>query len=285
VAAGSAAGLAAAFHAPLAGALFVMEEMNPRFRTPVFSYIAVLLACVTAIIGLDLVYAKPALELEIHPAVPHASLWIFVVTGIVLGGFGYLFNRALVASLDGFAKLSAAWNRWIPLMVGGLVGLLAWLFPATDGRNEQLYHPMVGGGEETIIWSLNDHEATPLLIALAAMRFGLTMLCYGSGAPGGIFAPMLSISALVSQTLARLFHSLVPTVLPDPGALVIVGMGALVAATVGAPLTAIVLSLEITRNFNLGIPMITTAITATLVAKLLGGGAIYTTLLRRMVGR
>jgi CIC family chloride channel protein len=188
-----------------------------------------------------------------------------------------------VASLDYFSGIRNPWRRWIPALVGGVVGALAWLFPATDGKSPDLYHPMTGGGEQTIIWSLNDNEATPVLIALVAMRFGLTLLCYGSGAPGGIFAPMLSIAALFSQAVARFFHALFPSILSDPGTLVIAGMGGLVAATVGAPLTAIVLSLEITRNYSLAIPVITTAITATLVTKLLGGGEIYTRLLQRMV--
>ncbi len=271
VAASAGAGLATAFNAPLAGIVFVFEEMRPTFRNRLGAYQAVTLACITATIGLELLLGQgPTLRLTQFDVPPLASLWVFALLGIACGAIGYGFNRLLVSSLNQFASLRGLAFALTGLFVGGFVGFMGWL-----------YTPTTGGGEEMILWAFDQVESAPLLLLLCAVRFAMTILCYGSGAPGGIFAPLLSIATLFSLGLAQATAGWLPEVLPKPEVLTIAGMGALVAATVRAPLTAILLTVEMTNNYLLILPILICCLAATLVAQGLGGRPIYTVLLER----
>ena len=132
---------------------------------------------------------------------------------------------------------------------------------------------------------INEVVETPLslitLFSLFLLRFALTMVFYGSGAPGGIFAPMLALGTLAGLFFGYLANALVPELVTSPGVFAIAGMGALFAATVRAPLTGTVLVLEMTDNYSLILPMIITCLGATLVAQWLGGRPIYSQLLER----
>lgn len=273
VAASAGAGLATAFNAPLSGILFIYEEVRPNFANPATAYRAVSLAVVMAVIILQLLIGnEPALLIKVFDPPPLASLWIFAVLGIGLGIIGYLFNRGLLASLNFFARQRGVFFSLIGLWVGGLIGLMAWIYPATTG-----------GGENMIIWSLDTHEPGIILLLLCGVRLFMTWLCYGAGAPGGIFAPLLSIATVFSQGVARLAEISFPQLLPEPAILTVAGMGGLVAATVRAPLTAIVLTLEVTANYQLILPILVTCLIATMTAHGLGGQPIYTVLLDRML--
>lgn len=271
VAASAGAGLATAFNAPLAGILFVFEEMRPTFRNNLGAYQAVTMACITATVGLQLLLGQgPTLALTEFDAPPLSSLWIFALFGSACGFVGYAFNHLLVRSLNWFDGLRGLPFLLIGLYVGGFVGLISWL-----------YAPATGGGEETILWAFNHVEPSHVLLLLCVARFGMTILCYGSGAPGGIFAPLLSLATLLALGVARQTYSWFPESLPQPEVLTIAGMGALVAATVRAPLTAIVLTVEITANYLLILPILVSCLAATLIAQSLGGQPIYTVLLER----
>lgn len=271
VAASAGAGLATAFNAPLAGILFVFEEMRPTFQNSVSAYRAVTLACITATIGLQLLLGNaPTLKLTQFQIPPLASLWIFAVLGVACGVIGYCFNILLVRCLNFFSHLQGIAYKLTGLYVGAFVGLMAWL-----------YKPTTGGGEEMIIWSFDNVEPSHVLLLLFLIRFGMTIFCYGSGAPGGIFAPLLSMATLFCLGIARQMYDWVPGILPHPEVLTIAGMGALVAATVRAPLTAILLTIEMTANYLLILPILVSCLMATMTAQGLGGRPIYTVLLER----
>jgi CIC family chloride channel protein len=275
VAASAGAGLTTAFNAPLAGILFVFEEMRPTFQNSVSAYRAVTLACITATIGLQMLLGNaPTLKLTLFPIPPLASLWIFALLGVACGAIGYCFNLFLVRCLDFFANLRGLAFKLIGLYVGAFVGFMSWF-----------YNPTTGGGEEMIIWSFDNVEPSHVLLLLFLVRFGMTVLCYGSGAPGGIFAPLLSMATLFCLGIARQTHAWFPTALPEPEVLTIAGMGALVAATVRAPLTAILLTLEMTANYLLILPILVSCLMATMTAHGLGGRPVYTVLLERRLLR
>ncbi|MFB2838854.1 H(+)/Cl(-) exchange transporter ClcA [Floridanema evergladense] len=271
VAACGGAGLATAFNAPLAGIMFVFEELKPVFEDEVHAYRAVTLSCISATVGLQLILGTgPVLKLTQFETPPLASLWIFALLGVAFGIIGYYFNFFLVKSLNFFSSLRGIYYHLTGLFVGSFIGLMSWF-----------YTPTTGGGEEMIIWSFNNVEPSHILLLLFAVRFGMTILCYGSGAPGGIFAPMLSIATLFCLGIAKQTHIWFPTILPYPEVLTIAGMGALVAATVRAPLTAILLTLEITANYLLILPILVSCFTASMTAHGMGGRPIYTVLLER----
>jgi CIC family chloride channel protein len=271
VAAGAGAGLAAAFDAPLAGILFVIEEMRPQFKFTFLSFQSVLIACaVSDIVLRSLMGQGPDIVMPQFPSPQLSFLWVFLVFGSIFGIFGYLFNHLLIVSLNFFAGLRGWLYVFTGLIVGGIIGILVWLFPDT-----------VGGGYDVIPKAFHNTFAPMTLLILFVARFGTTAFSYGSGATGGIFAPMLALGTLFGLWFGHFTHELFPAHVLHPGIFAVAGMAALFSATVRAPLTGIVLTVEMTLNYSQILPLILTCVSATIVAQGLGGKPIYTVLLHR----
>ncbi len=274
LAAGAGAGLAAAFNAPLAGILFVTEEMRRHFNYTFVSFHSVLLACFMSVAVCDWFLGQgPFLSITVYAKPALATLPLFLVLGTLIGGFGVLFNRLLVDALDAVARCSRRFAGPTSICIGAGVGFLVWAFP-----------PIVGGGSELITELLAPgavETGWKTLAVLLVARTAITAISYGSGAPGGIFAPMLALGALSGLLFGHLAQALVPELAPEPGAFAIAAMGALFAASVRAPLTGIVVVFELTGNPDMILPMIATCITASVVAQTLGGHPIYQVLLDR----
>jgi len=275
IAAGAGAGIASAFNAPLAGILFVTEEIRPQFKSWTLALHSLMIACGTATITARILYRQDAfLKITQFQRVPLDSLWIFIILGIGLGIIGYAFNFCLVLSLDWFDKHRGLIYQLRGLWVGCIIGLLSISYPV-----------LTGGGDEAILDAFNNKTSSYVLLALCLGRFALVMLCYGSGAIGGVFAPMLAIASIFSVSVAREFQLWFPQLLPHPTAFAVAGMGALVAATVRAPLTSIMLTMELTDNYFLVLPLLITCTFSALTAHLLGSEPIYSVLLKRSVER
>jgi chloride channel protein, CIC family len=271
VAAGAGAGLAAAFNAPLAGILFVIEEMRPQFKFTFLSFQSVMIASAMSDIVLrSLIGQGPDIVMPQYPSPQLSYLWVFLVFGSIFGVFGYLFNHLLIVSLNFFSGLRGWLYMFTGLIVGAIIGVLVLLFPNT-----------IGGGYDVIPKAIQNTFSPMILLILFVARFGTTALSYGSGAPGGIFAPMLALGTLFGLWFGHFTHELFPAHVLHPGIFAVAGMGALFSATVRAPLTAIVLTVEMTLNYSQILPLILTCMSATIVAQGLGGKPIYTVLLRR----
>jgi CIC family chloride channel protein len=275
VAAGAGAGLAAAFNAPLAGVLFVLEEMRPQFKYTFTSVQAVVIACAMADIAVRVLTGQgPVISILTFPAPPLASLWLFPVFGAVFGLLGIPFARSLLWTLDRFAGLTG-WGAVLEgPIVGATIGLFAWLHPA-----------IVGGGDELIPSILSIPMTTGALLLLFAARLCTGALSYGCGAPGGIFAPMLALGTLFGMAYGHSVHALFPALIHDPGVFAVAGMAALFTATVRAPITGIALAIEITANYEQILPLLLTCAAATIVAELFGNRPIYSVLLARTLAR
>jgi len=274
VAAGAGAGLTAAFHAPFAGILFVIEEMRPQFRYSVISVQAVVLACAAAdVVVQAMIGGAYTISIARLSAPPVTTLWLFLVFGATFGLIGYAFNRTLLGMLSRLRGLGA--SRL--LLVGGGIGLLI-------GALGPYLPSLIGGGHGVLEDALNGRFSLEALLLLFAGRFALTILCYGSGAPGGVFAPMLALGTLYGMAYGHLVDQWLPDVALRPELFAVAGMGALFAATVRAPLTGILLTAEVTGDFQLILPLMLTCLTATLVAHALGGEPLYTSLLRSALG-
>lgn len=279
VAAGAGAGLAAAFNAPLAGILFVTEEVRPQFESWTLAYRSIMIACVTATLSTRLLSGQNAfLHITRFDRVPLKDLWMFAALGVGLGVLGFVFNYCLFRALDWFNQLQGVAHQWAGLWVGMAIGFLAWLSPLVTGYHQDIF---TGSGENTIFWSLNQEPSTNLLVFVLVMRFALVMVCYGSGAIGGIFAPLLSISTVFSLLMARELNFWFPDQIPQTAVFAVVGMGGLVASTVRAPLTAIMLTMELTDNYLVVMPLLITCLFASVSAHLLGGEPVYSVLLKR----
>ena len=139
---------------------------------------------------------------------------------------------------------------------------------------------MAGGGYKVIPEAISGAIPVTMLLLLFFARFGTTMISYGSGAPGGIFAPMLALGTLFGMWYGNIAHGFLPGVDIAPEMFAVAGMAALFCATVRAPLTGIAITIEMTGNYFLILPLILTCLTATLVAEGLGGKPVYTLLLK-----
>jgi len=275
VAAGAGAGLAAAFNAPLAGILFVLEEMRPQFRYSIISLQCVLIAsgCSDAMVRL-LLGGQEIIPMTVYPTPSVAAVWIFLVFGACFGLFGFLFNHGVMLLLRFFERFRGVSKVFVGVCIGALIGLLVRTVPE-----------VTGGGYAAIQDALQGHIPVAGLLLVCLIRFGATILCFASGAPGGIFAPMLAVGTLFGLWFGHYAHAWMPGVFVHPGVFTVVGMGALFAASVRAPLTGIALAIELTGNYGQILPLIAGCVAATVVAEGLGARPIYSALLERTLAR
>lgn len=273
IAAGAGAGLSAAFNAPLAGVVFVLEELQRDFRRGVFGA-AFVAAVVADILARSASGQAPVFNVPSYPAPPLATMPIFVVLGLVTGVLGVGFNRSLVATLAWYDRLPKPLLLPVIALVGAAAGLIAWYIPTAVGSGHHLT-------EQTLVGEIA-LRAIPLWFVL---RFVLMLASYGAGAPGGIFAPMLVLGALIGSATGQLAHLAMPTIVDRPEVFAVVGMAAYFAAIVRAPLTGVVLILEMTGNYWQLLPLITACFVAYLTAELLRDLPIYERLLARDLAR
>lgn len=273
ISAGAGAGLAAAFNAPLSGLVFVLEEVRRDFQPIVFgaAFVAAVIADIIARIGAG---PFPVFRVPSYPTPPLPSLFFFAILGIAAGLLGVLFNRSLLFGVNTYARLPSRFIVPTAAVIGGLIGLIGWFSPLTIGNGHALAESALKG--ELLL------AAIPLFFLV---RFLLTAASYSTGAPGGIFAPLLVQGALVGLGIGQLAHNLMPDVVPLPAVFAVVGMAAYFTAIVRAPLTGIMLIVEMTGNYAQMLPLLVSCFCAYAVAEFLKDVPIYEALLERDLRR
>jgi CIC family chloride channel protein len=268
IAAGAGAGLAVAFNAPLAGMVFVTEELLRRFSARVLC--ASLVACITGTVVMRMMIGNlPDFGTPRLGELPSDVLPEYVLLGAMGGFLGVAFNICLLRTLKLFDQ-AAAWPKGAKgAMVGAAAGLIAWFAPRA-----------VGGGDSLTQFAITGQAAWSAILSLLILRFFLTMVSYGTGAPGGIFAPLLGLGALLGNAFAAVNANLrhIPF---DPSTFAIVAMAACFTAIVRSPLTGVVLILEMTGDWTLILPMMAASVMAYAIPELLGNAPIYDTLRQR----
>ncbi len=273
IAAGAGAGLAAAFNAPLSGLIFVLEEVRRDFQPIVFgaAFVAAAVADIIAQIGSG---QFPVFAVPDYPALPLTALPIFAALGVAAAVFGMLFNRILLASLNIYARIPAHLVVPAAAMIGGGVGLIGWFSPL-----------VIGSGHTLAESALRGELLLAAILLFFAIRSLMTPLCYGTGAPGGIFAPLLVLGALLGLGIGQIAHLLFPEAAPIPAVFAVVGMAAYFTAIVRAPLTGIMLIVEMTGNYSQMLPLLVSCFCAYAVTELLKDLPIYEALLHRDLKR
>jgi CIC family chloride channel protein len=269
ITAGAGAGLAAAFNAPLSGLIFVLEEVRRDFQPILFG--AAFVAAVVADIITRIASGQfPVFSVPSYPTPPLSALPIFAVLGIVTGILGVAFNKGLLGAMNLFGKVPRKYIFPAVAIIGGSVGLVGWFLPDLMGSGHNLAESVLKG--EMLL------TAIPLFFLL---RFLMTTASYGTGAPGGIFAPLLVLGALLGLGIGSIGHYLFPLAVPIPAVFAVVGMAAYFTAIVRAPLTGIMLIVEMTGNYSQMLPLLVACFCAYIVAEILKDLPIYEALLER----
>jgi len=269
IAAGAAAGLAAAFNAPLAAIVFVTEELREHFEFSFAALQSVILACCLAVVVSGWFLGQgPSLPMAPMQMAPLSALPLFLVLGVLIGALGVLFNALLLGSVRRFRALREGHAFLTTSALGMALGALVWFAPDA-----------MGGGEGLVESLLQGHQGALFLLMLLAVRVLTTVGSYGAGLPGGIFAPLLALGTIGGAAFHHLVTWLTPGLGLSPEIFAVAAMGALFAATVRAPLTGIILVIELTGANALALPIILTCLSATFTAEGLGGRPIYSLLL------
>ncbi len=265
---GAAAGIAATFNAPIAGALFSMEIILGNFGLASFSPI-VISSVIATVISRHFLGDFPAFQVPPYQFVHPFELLPYFLLGVAAGLVARLFIYLLYRCADLF-DASPLPEVARPALGGLLIGAIALAFP-------HIY----GIGYETITLSLREQAPFLLLLTLVFIKLLATSLTIGSGQSGGIFAPSLFIGAMTGGAVGTLVHRLFPSITATSGAYALVGMGAVVAATTHAPITAIIIVFEMTGSYTIILPLMTACIIATIVTTSLSRESIYTMKLAR----
>ncbi len=266
------AGLAVAFNAPIGGTLFTLEEVTRSFR--VKTVLATLFAAAAAVGCTRLVLGNhPDFQVERFGAPHLAWLPLFVVFGLLTGCLGAAYNRMVLWFIDHVAALRRISTIAKAAVIGAIIGLAMFIYPLA-----------VGGGDPMTQLILDGHPfALSVVIGYLAVRFIAGPLSYSAAVPGGLFAPLLAVGALWGLLFATVFNAVWPgdaASLAVPMALV--GMAGFFGATVRAPVTGMVIVVEMTATTAVIVPMLAATAAAVLAAYLVGSSPIYDSLRERM---
>ena len=240
---GAAAAIAAAFNTPLAAVLFSLEEIMGDLNAPVLG--SVVLASATSWLVLRLVLGNnPLFQVPQYQLVHPAEFALYAVLGVAGGLVSVAFTKLLLATRKYFLQLPR-WSAWFQPLAGGVVtGLMAWKVPQ-----------VLGVGYGYVGDALNNHMVWKLMAILVLFKLVAVATSYGSGNAGGIFGPSLFMGAMLGGTLGSFAHHLWPTYTAQAGAYALVGMGALFAGVIRAPMTSVVMIFETTRDYAVIVPL------------------------------
>ena len=275
VAAGAGAGIAATFNTPIGGVMFATELMLPEVS--VNSFLPVVLATGSAtyigrlFFGVQPAFMVPA-SLVAPPSTPGGVtiLVLSALLGACVGVAAALFVRGLHWAEDAFDRVPGAYLRHALGML--LVGVLIWLLWRFAG-----HYYVEGVGYATIQAVLTGQMAAPgFMLLLFVAKLAATSVSLGSGSSGGIFSPSLYLGATLGAAFAGLAAYLLPGIPISAPAFAMVGMGAMVGGGTGAAMTAVTMIFEMTRDYNIVLPMILAVALSLGVRRLLSRENIYT---------
>jgi CIC family chloride channel protein len=267
---GAAAGLAAAFNAPISAVLFVIEEVIGRWTAGILG--SVVLSAISSVVvmrwflGSESLFRIPAVQLE-RPS----ELIAYAILGVV-GGFASVAFSSGITRLRPRFKALPRWTQYFqPAIAGLLIGIIAVL-----GAPQ-----VMGAGYEYIDQAMHGQFTWQMLAILAGLKIIATTLSFVSGTPGGMFAPTLFIGAMLGAAVGGAEHVFLPHLSGSPGTYALVGMGVLFAGFLRAPMTSVFMVLEVSGNYSIIVPVIVANTFAYVISRGLQPTAIFDVLTRQ----
>jgi chloride channel protein, CIC family len=255
---GAAAGLAAAFNAPISAILFVIEEVIGQWSAAVLGSI-VLAAVSSVVVARSFWGAEPMFRIPTVTLRDSRELLAYAALGIV-GGFASLLFANALSYLRPKLRSQPAWSQLIqPAIAGLLVGSIGYF-----GLPQ-----VMGAGYEAIDQAMHSQFAWGMLLALALFKIIATTLSFSSGTPGGMFAPTLFIGAMLGAAIGTFEKKYFPHLTGSTGSYALVGMGVLFAAFLRAPLTSVFMVLEVSGNYSIILPVILANTIAYVISRVL----------------
>jgi CIC family chloride channel protein len=240
---GASAAIAAAFNTPMAAVLFSLEEVMGDLHAPVLG--SVVLASATSWVVLRLMLGNhPLFYVPQYELVHPLEFGIYAVLGVAGGFFSVAFTKLLLGMRKRFLLLPKKTFWWHPMMGGILVGLMGWFVPQ-----------VLGVGYSFVGAALNGTMALKLMALLVVLKLFAVTTSYASGNAGGIFGPSLFLGAMLGGAIGSVAHHFLPGYTATPGAYALVGMGALFAGIVRAPMTSVLMIFEMTRDYSVIVPL------------------------------
>ncbi len=256
---GAAAGLAAVFNAPLGGVMFAIEVILGDFSVRTFSPI-VIAAVIGTVVSRGYLGNSPTFQVPDYSLVSNSELVFYFCLGVLAGLSAVLFIKMYYRIEEGFQTIRQKHNipLWAMPAIGGLLsGLICMWLPGLYGYSYEAIDNAVRGTESWITMA-GIYFLKPVVAGLSV----------GSGGSGGMFAPAMKMGAMLGGMFGNLVHYLFPAITAASGAYALVGMGALTAGIMRAPLTVILILFEVTGEYEIVLPIMFAAVTAALIARL-----------------
>ncbi|MBZ5722220.1 MAG: chloride channel protein [Acidobacteriia bacterium] len=267
---GAAAGLAAAFNAPISAVLFVIEEVIGRWSAGILG--SVVLSAVSSVVVVRwFLGSEPLFRIPAVALVRPAELVAYVVLGIV-GGFAAVIFAKSIGYFRPRLRALPRWTQYLqPALAGFLIGLIGF-FGAPQ---------IMGAGYEYMDQAMHDQFTWKILALLAGLKIIATTLSFVSGTPGGMFAPTLFVGAMLGGAVGGVEHILSPHLTGSTGTYALVGMGVLFAGFLRAPMTSVFMVLEVSGNYSIIVPVILANTFAYVISRSLQPTPIFDLLTRQ----